>query len=282
MTTKQSFFFLVMVLWAVAANGQDFYGLAPEAAAVGETIILTGRSLPPGAEILLGEERIRPRMVTPERIEFTVPDLPEGQYVLAVIEDSRRATTPFILRIIEPLPRVLSIQPAQLDECTGPGDREVVLEGRDFLPEAVLLLDGAAVPIKAASRTDLIFSPPSLQPGRHELQVVNPKGRASLPQSLMINGSPEILDVNQGADRVNSYELVITGKNFRFTSALAVDGRRIAVSPGLPPQSDRLEYVDCRTLIYHRFPYSRELKRVSLQVINPGGLESSVSFVTIP
>ena len=47
-------------------------------------------------------------------------------------------------------------------------------------------------------------------------------------------------------------------------------------------QADHLSYQDCRTLIYHRYPYSRELKQVNLQVVNPGGNQSQVFQASIP
>jgi len=141
--------------------------------------------------------------------------------------------------------------------------------------------------------TEIRFSAPPLKGGIHQLQVVNSADRKSLPATLFVNSIPEIQSVEQGTDDVTSYELIIRGKNFLFNSALIVDsipvGQALVTGadqtlflPQTTPAADSIRYVDCNTIVYVRHPYSRQTKRVSLQVVNHGGNQSPVYYVTIP
>jgi hypothetical protein len=54
------------------------------------------------------------------------------------------------------------------------------------------------------------------------------------------------------------------------------DGSRLRV------QEDYLNYVDCNTLIYYRFPYSGQSKQLTLQIINRDGKTSGIEQALLP
>ena len=131
------------------------------------------------------------------------------------------------------------------------------------------------------------------------VSVSNQDGATSLPHSLWVNSTPEINSVERGADFVNYYEVIIHGKNFLFNSTLVVveqeDSalgqtyqRLSSLSPkgdesqvSVSPQEYRLIYVDCQTLIYHRYRTSRA-KDLRLQVFNSDGRKSYQYYVALP
>ncbi|HEX9873884.1 MAG TPA: IPT/TIG domain-containing protein [Deferrimonas sp.] len=263
----------------------EITALTPAAASTGEAVAVSGGPFNESARVILGEVEIVPDKSAPRTLLFTVPSLPPGDYALAVRQQDKLYPSPFILHLREPTPEIAALNPANLDECADEAEHRVTVDGTGILPGALVLLDGAVVPSAADGGASLYFTVPILPGGLHEVKVVNPGGTSSLPRTLTVSDIPVIYSVQEGPDRVNTYELHISGKNFRYVSALSVNGLRVTSRSGgdLPTlQGEYLEYIDCRNLIYHRYPYSGELKRVSLQVINPGGRESPVYHVSIP
>jgi hypothetical protein len=263
----------------------EITALTPAAASTGEAVAVSGGPFNESARVILGEVEIVPDKSAPRTLLFTVPSLPAGDYALAVRQKDKLYPSPFILHLREPTPEIAALNPANLDECADEAEHRVTVDGTGILPGALVLLDGAVVPSAADGGASLYFTVPILPGGLHEVKVVNPGGTSSLPRTLTVSDIPVIYSVQEGPDRVNTYELHISGKNFRYVSALSVNGLRVTSRSGgdLPTlQGEYLEYIDCRNLIYHRYPYSGELKRVSLQVINPGGRESPVYHVSIP
>ncbi len=274
---------LFLLLGMFQVEAVEITALSPSVAEPGSRVTVLGEGLEPGTLVGLGDQLIEPEALAPTRLQFTIPPLPEGEYALYLQYEEQSSKRTFFLSIVEPPPQIISLSPVNIDECSTAAERRVVVSGRNFKPGANLLLDGAAVPVSGRSETGLTFTTPLLAGGSHEVQVVNPSGKSSLTHSLFINSIPEILSVSQGQDNVTEYHLIIEGKNFLYSSMLVVNGTPILRNSGRQPtQADHVEYQNCRTMIYLRHPYSRELKRVSLQVVNHGNLQSPVHFVTIP
>jgi hypothetical protein len=263
----------------------EITALTPAAASPGEPVTVSGGPFDDTARVILGEVEIIPDKSAPRTLHLTVPALPPGDYALAILQKKKLWPSAFILHLTEPTPEITALNPANLDECANEAEHRVTVDGTGILPGAIVLLDGAVVPSASAGGAPLHFTAPILPGGLHEVKVVNPGGTSSLPRTLTVSDIPVIYSVQQGPDQVNTYELHIEGKNFRYVSALSVNGVRVTTRSGADMQTlqgEHLEYVDCHNLIYHRYPYSGELKRVSLQVINPGGRESPVYHVSIP
>ncbi len=275
---------LIVVLgFTAAAHGAlQITSVGPDVVSPGELVVVTGGPFGPEVEILVGEVLIRPQAIEDRRLTFRLPDLLPGQYLLRLVEDERVSFQTFNLRVLEPLPQVVAIVPETIEACPSGPLPGVAVVGSGFLPGARVLLDGAAIPAEASTGTEIRFTPPRLNPGLHQVVVVNPGGSTSLPQSLLADGQPEIDAVEQGADYVTSYEVIIRGRNFLGSSQLVVDGRLVPLTDAGPAQEGRGIYVDCGTIRYIRFPYSSEPKNTSLQILNPGGQQSAVYQVAIP
>lgn len=276
---------LLLVLCGLAApayGALQITSVSPSVAAPGATLTVTGGPFHPEVQVLLGEEAIRPSAVEARRLQFTVPALAPGQYLLRLAEQGLVSTQAFTLQVTEPVPRISDLEPRTIEACQSGSWPQITVSGSGFLPGAALLLDGAAVPTDNVSASRIVFTAPNLPGGQHEVRVVNPAGARSLPRSLEVNGQPVIDSVDPGSSNVTSYEVTISGQNFLGASRLIVDGRQVPMTGTAFPQQDSARYVDCNTIIYTRHPYSTQPKATAIQVINPGGQQSRVYSVEIP
>jgi hypothetical protein len=275
----------IVVLLTKVAGAQKIASISPASASPGEEVVLTGGPFPDDIRVVIGEQLLSPQTLQKNRLHFLVPDLPEGIYLLGLQEGERRIETDLVLTITSPAPRITDISPRQVDNCDKTRHTLITVFGEHFASGSRVLLDGAAV-ASHQQNGQLVFAlPATVKGGQHEIVVSNPNKKNSLPEALEVQTQPEIYSVSQGADQVNSYEVIITGRNFLYSSTLVVDGRQINNLPRLvaaPPQSDHVRFVDCEKLIYVRYPYSREVHDVNLQIVNPDGQESPVMAVAIP
>lgn len=269
------------LLWLPqTASALEILSVAPATASVGQTITLTGGPFPAGCVVRLGLLQIIPDLLESDRIGFSLPALAAGDYSLVVLHQGKTSPAPVTLRVVDPTPWISEVDPTSMDECSSPEERRVRVRGHGFGPGASLLVDNASVPASLEGNEFLATIPP-LRPGLHEVRILTAGGQRSEAHALTISSQPEIQSVTQGNDQVTVYDVIVQGKNFLFNSVLVVDGRPL--TPGsAKTQSDHVSYQDCRTLIYHRYPYSREPKQVSLQVVNPGGNQSQVYQASIP
>ena len=272
---------LLLTSGVALAQPPRLAGLAPASGGPGSRVTALGGPFDGSERILFGDRLLAPNRVEPARLTFTVPALPEGEYLLALQSVQGLSAATLTFRLILPPPEILSLGPSQIDGCSGPEQRRVTVAGRGLQDGVQLLLNGAAL---AATRTgdSLLFNVPDLPSGLHHVQLRNPNGQMSLAVALLVDTTPEIRGVAVGAEFLNHYQLIISGRNFLFNSRLIADNRQVPAVPPSSLQVDRLTYVDCRSLIYHRYPVSSQPKTVLLQVINPDGRESAVFTATIP
>ncbi|MDO3379394.1 IPT/TIG domain-containing protein [Geoalkalibacter halelectricus] len=273
---------LCCALWSATAAALEIRSLSPSTGEPGARVAMTGGPFAPAVEILFGSEVLIPDQHEESRLVFTIPALPEGDYLVLLRHGEDTSPTGFTFRLVEPAPWIGSISPTQLDECTFEEERRVVISGRNFQTGAQVLVNQAAVPVDAVGSEEITFKFPPLTSGMHRVQVVNPSGKISLAHGLQISNIPEIQSVSIGADQVNFYEVVINGKNFQFNSRLLVNGEVVRGAAAIRPSTEFVQVVDCRTLRYTRYPVSREPRQVNLQIVNPGGEQSAVYTATIP
>ncbi|MBN1141513.1 MAG: hypothetical protein JXB25_06955 [Deltaproteobacteria bacterium] len=273
---------LLIFSWPEPAAALEILSLSPTDAQPGENVLLTGGPFLAGATVRLGTETVLPSRIGERELTFTVPPLPQGDYVLAVVQDQVRADRTFILRVAERPPIIFSLDPPVLDECSGSDSAQIVVDGENFPPGANLFLDGQPAPGRRESSSRLILFLPRLSGGSHQLQVVTPRELKSQPRAFYIDDRPEILSAVPGEDRVNSYDVIIHGNNFHFQTSLVVDGKTVPRSGPLPAHTGRFRYQDCRTLIYERYPYSRTPRPITLQVVNPNARGSNVFTISLP
>ncbi len=256
--------------------------LVPAVALPGDVVTLAGGPLDPSVRVVVAGHLLPPESLQPDHLTFIVPPFPEGEYLVRLQNAEGISRSGFNLRIVAPAPIIDDLHPPALDLCSLREGGAVEVRGRHFATGSRLLLDQAAVPTQREDGALRFIPPPGLSPGLHQIQAINPDGKRSLPFSLSVDGSPEIHQVREGDNFVNAYQLIIEGQNFAFGSTLVVDGQPLLRNPLRVAPADSVEFVDCRTLIYTRYPYSQQLKRLHLQVVNPGGHQSAIFGVTVP
>lgn len=278
---------LLLLLCSIApVAALEITAVFPSTVTPGAAVTLSGGPFVSGDSVLVGDRRVAASALAPTRLTFTLPALASGEYALAVERAGARATPTFLLRVIQPPPRITLLSPATLDSCTFANERQVTVSGSNFRPGGQLLLDNTALAIDRLGANEIVFTLPTVKPGLHQVQIVNPDNQRSLPHGLFLSSTPEITAVQSGADNVVDYELILQGKNFLLDSRLTVNGGAVGKALGTisPDGSVRetMRYVDCTTLIYTRRPFLREPHELSLQVVNPGGEQSNVYQLTTP
>lgn len=274
-------FALLLLPGPLLAQTPNLAGIYPAVATPGSDVTIIGGPFAREIVIVFGDQTLQPVRREEKRLTFRVPQLPEGDYLLYLQAGQEVSGRSLFFRVVQAPPGIIAMTPAMVEACSSRAQREVTVQGRDLQPGVAALLDGVILATDRSGDT-LTFALPELAPGMHQVQLVNPDGKRSLPVSLLINNLPEIHGVSQGPENVNYYELRISGKNFYYNSTLVVDGRPLTGFPSGSLQVDNITYVDCNTLIYKRYPPSSQPRQISLQVINPDGRESAVFYLTAP
>ncbi len=280
----------------------ELYSISPAATTTGATVQILGAGFSSATKVMLGGQELTPQLLSNAQLQLLVPQFEEGDYSLQLTDGVVTTTQSLSLRVELPPPSITSLSPANINECSNLTERQVTVSGRNFQPGSSLLLNGSAVPISVDSEQSISFAAPQLDAGIYGLQVVNPNGKRSLPYSLYFNNIPKIYSLGAGDNYVGSYQLIIEGKNFYPHSTLVVReypsgfgdappqqrvirGRDVAHGADGTPlrgQGDYLNYVDCNTLIYYRFPYSGQDKDLTLQIVNRDGKSSAIEQLSTP
>lgn len=291
----------ILFLFPFSAFGIDIVSISPKVVFSGVPVTVIGGPFSADVVIDLGGRQLQPQSSGPRQLTFITPELPAGEYALFLL-DGGKASKTLSLMIEFPPPLISEISPVSLDVCSTPEERLVSLHGEHIQDGAQLLFDGAVVSMSRKDETFFSFTPPPLPAGNYELQLVNPDGKKSLPQLIWFSDQPEIEAVEEGDNFVNSYQILIRGKNFFHNSVLLVDEypgevkglrprqRQIPAQGGAvfdgdnprPGQTENVSYQDCRTLIYNRYPVSGQAIRMLLRVGNPDGGQTEPYEVFLP
>ncbi len=283
MIRRYFFLWLALVLLPAPAlaAAPEMTGIFPAVASPGSIVTIIGGPFEQQVQIVFGDRTLSPIRIAQKQLTFVVPQLAEGDYLLFLQAGEQHSQRSLFFRVVLPAPSITSLTPSKIEACTTGEQRQVVLQGRDLHRGVQALLDGVALAAEQNGNT-LTFTLPELPPGMHQVQVINPDGKRSVPVSLLVDALPEILSVSRGEENVNYYELLISGKNFSYNSTLVVNGRPI--TPFYPGslQVDSIAFRNCKTLIYKRYPPSSQPTQLNLQIINPDGKESAVYTLSAP
>lgn len=258
--------------------------IIPVQAEPGARVVLSGTGFGETAAVFLGNTEIPARITGAKQAEFIVPPQVEaGLYALYLKRSDGTTGRAYNFTVLPVRPVLTSLQPSHINFCATGREREVIARGSNFIGTSLLFFDGAALASTVVSPESISFIVPGVPGGLHQVLVKNAPENSSVPLNLAIEARPEIGQVTVGAEHVNFYELLITGKNFNQNSSLYVDGTQIGGRGGQDlAEREKLIYVDCTNLIYQRHPYSPVNKDFRLQVVNPGGEGSPVITVTAP
>lgn len=274
--------FFLLLLGVLPLLALEILSISPATVQSGDSVRVTGGPFDLGLSVRIGMDEVTPVTVRERELLFTVPPLPAGEYVLSVLHNGIGASRTLVLRILDSPPLIHQLIPQTWEACSGLTSTRMVVEGERFSPGSALLLDGKPAPSQWESAARITLLIPPLAGGVHEVQIISPNGLKSLARAFLVEDRPEIFTVHQGEDRVNSYELILQGKNFFASSVLLANGTAVGRDGSLPVQTGQLRYLDCNTLVYVRYPYSRTPKPVVLQVINPNGGQSNVFSISVP
>lgn len=267
-----------------AAVPVTILSIIPAQAEPGAKVSLSGTGFGENASVFLGSVEIPARITGAKQAEFNVPpQLEAGLYALYLKRSDGMTGRSYNFTVLPVRPVLNSLQPPMISSCAVGKEREVLARGSNFSDTSMLFLDGAALNSTLLSPETISFTVPTVPGGLHQVLVKNAPEISSVPLTLAVETRPEIGQVTVGNEYVNSYELIITGKNFNQNSSIYVDGMQIGGRGGQDmAEREKLIYVDCTKLIYQRHPYSPVNKDFRLHVVNPGGEGSQVITVTAP
>jgi IPT/TIG domain-containing protein len=263
----------------------------------GTSVTLSGSGFTDKSTVFLGNNEVPTEVLGPKQLSFTIPKLPSGLYALFVKTREGTTSRAYNFNLLAPKPVVDALSSDTVYACAADRDREVIISGQNFREKSQVLFDGAAIKGRFLSEETLAFTVPHIAAGLHQVQVRNPEDTVSGTQGLIVDGRPEIQSITTGAEYVNYYTLVIEGRNFRQDSVLVVTEERDLEQTGLQPayevkrlrsgtasaiDRERVIFANCTQLIYQRHPYSTTPKNFTVQVVNPGGEDSSIVRLSAP
>lgn len=262
------------------------------------SVTLSGSGFSEKTTAFLGNTGVPTEVLGPKQLTFDIPNLPPGLYALYLRRGDGTTSRTYNFTLLPPKPDIYAISPDTMYACSADKDREVVITGRNFREKSQVLLDGAAMRGKFISPETFSFTVPRIGAGLHQVQIRNQEGTLSGAQGLLIDARPEIDNITKSDEYVNYYNMIIDGRNFQQDSTVViseerdleltgmqqpvVDVKRLRSGTANATEKERAIFVNCGQLIYQRFPYSSTLKNFRVQVINPGGEESSVIQVSAP
>jgi hypothetical protein len=256
-------------------------------------VSLSGSGFTNSTVAYLGTRELQTNVATPNLLTFRIPELQPGLYALYVKKDGGIISKSYNFPIIAPHPTISDLVPDLVYACSTGRDREVKIIGTHFTNRSMVLFDGAGVRTRFMSDDMVAFQVPSADGSQHKVQVSNPDGNISGALNLTIELRPEIENVRPSGDMVGTYNLIIEGRNFQQNSSLVISEqdtvqpdrtivKRMQVGMHNSEERERVYFANCSQLVYERHPYSPINKLFSLQVVNPGGDESSVVQVNAP
>ena len=202
-----------------------------------------------------------------------------GLYALYLKRTDGAISKIYNFPVLSPKPVIDSITPDTVFGCAPDQERIATVSGRNFQESSAILFDGGAIRSMNTSPEALSFTVPhNVLGGQHNIQVKNPDDMISGTVAFYIDMKPVIHAIQQGEERVNTYELILEGHNFQQGSSVVVDGRQVYNST----DRDKSRFVNCTRIVYERYPYDRTPKTLRIQVVNPNGEESPVVTVTAP
>lgn len=292
-----SFFALILffALTLDAANAEEkqlkqtvsaqptILSIIPALAEPGSKVMISGTNLGVESKAFLGSEEITPATSSPKQLEFIIPEkLSAGVYALYIKRNDGITSRPYNFSVIALRPQINSLSPDSIASCSQGSSREITITGRNFASSSQTFFDGVIIPSQQVSSETITFKAPAVAGGLHNIMVKNGADNASESLGLMIETKPDIAQVRIGSEFVNYYELIIEGRNFQQNSTILVDGMRIGGKGDDLAAREKVIYLGCTQLIYHRHPYSPTTKEYRLQVVNSGGEGSQVVTVSAP
>ncbi len=262
------------------------------------SVTLSGSGFTDKTTAYLGNTEVPTQVVNQKLLTFDIPNLAPGLYALYLRRGDGTTSRTYNFSLLPPKPEIYAISPDTLYACSTDNNNNVLVNGKNFVERSQVLFDGAAIRGNYLSAGAISFTAPRVAAGLHQVQIRNSDNAISGAQGLLIDGRPEIDSVMPGEANVNSYNMVIEGRNFQQDSTLMVTEEREMGQTGIQPpvfdvkrlrsgvvnatQREKVTFINCGRIVYQRFPYSTTLKNIKVQVVNPDGQESTEIQVSAP
>jgi hypothetical protein len=261
------------------ASPYTILSIIPSQGEPGKQVTLMGAGFTADTVAWLGTAAVPTAMISDRQIEFIIPKVAPGLYALYLKRADGAISKIYNFPVLSPKPVIDSITPDTVFGCAPDQERIATVSGRNFQENSAILFDGGAIRSMNTSPEALSFTVPhNVLGGQHNIQVKNPDDMVSGTMAFYIDMKPVIHAIQQGEERVNTYELILEGHNFQQGSTVVVDGRQVYNST----DRDRSRFVNCTRIVYERYPYDRTPKTLRIQVVNPNGEESPVVTITAP
>jgi hypothetical protein len=267
---------------AAAPGRAAVLSIVPASGEPGADVMLYGSGFSDGVHVWLGTVATKTRVSHPHELAFQVPDLAPGTYAMFLKRSGAVVSRVYNFSVLAKTPLLESLDPDRLTVCGDDHRRELQVNGKNFVEQTQVLLDGAVIRSRFQSSESLVAKLPPINGGMHSIQLKNPGGTLSSPLALFMDSRPQVTAVSQGEQFVNYYQLIIEGRNFLRGSQVVVDGRPLSAAAVNPFDREKVLYDSCSRLIYQRHPYDSNAKNFTVQVLNPNGEESEVVQVVAP
>lgn len=256
--------------------------IIPSQAEPGMTVTLYGSGFTDATRVFLGNSEAPSQIVGPRQLSFHIPDVAPGMYGLYVKREDGAISKVYRFSVTPRTPVIHAVSPEKIYACDRDGTDEVHISGSNFQDGSQVLFNGAVIKSRYLSPESIVVRIPRLAGGLHTIQVRNPGGTVSSNVAFFIDSKPEITSITQGDDYVNHYDLIIEGRNFGSNSTVVVDGKSMTPSSVNWADREKVVFVNCNRIVYKRFPYDFDVKRFTVQVINPNGESSAAVEVSAP
>src|SRR6266545_2029072 len=193
----------------------NILSIVPAQGEPGMTVSLYGAGFSEKTAVFLGGVEVPAKVVSGKQLSFDIPKLDPGLYALFLKREDGSTSKPYNFSLLPLKPVANALVPDTITACAAGRDRDVVVKGRNFTEGSQILFDGAVIGSRFSSSETLSFTTPQIAEGLHQVQVRNSGEALSGVLGLTIDARPEIMGVTQGEQYVNSYNLVIDGRNFQ-------------------------------------------------------------------
>lgn len=272
----------------------DIYGLYPYEIYPGTEVTISGKDFNNNTVVVFGNKAFKPHSVSSDKMKFYIPNnIEPGIYLLSIKTDTREILPFFTVVVKKREFLVKRFYPEVIDSC-GEGNIVIAFEGDNLDMVKKISLQGTGTLPFSSSKTKINFELPySVVNKKSYLNVYlyNDEERVKEVVTININNRPFIESVDIVSSEITNITLRIKGKNFTQPLRLFVNSEMIIErgTEGLTrevykkaPFLDRFEFVNCREIIYKRYPTSSEAKELLILVENPGGERSNTFSISIP
>lgn len=278
----------------------EIFSIQPPEIYSGTEITIKGSNFSKDTNIILGDRTFKPFYVTENTVKFNTPsDITPGIYRL-ILRYNEGSTLPLSITVKKREPVITNFKPEVLERCGF--NEEVNVIGKNLKEINKININGRNL---LFLKTDSIISfkiPEEVfDKAGNTLNVYlyDENDKIIHLFNIAVNYKPYIEDVEILSRDVNFYILKIIGKNFSNESNLFVNDLVITEQQqelsnqnivflqrgkrqnetSQTPMLDRLKFISCNEILYYRYPYTPDDKRLLIYVENQTG-EKSNTFIT--